>query len=260
MIMNRIFRYVVLGLTLLAVACEQHDALMYDNDAQVCFARGEDGFGQQDSVLHSFFLVPSNQDRDTVWVELALMGFPMNEDRPVKLIQTNTGAANAAVAGVHYVAFDDPVDVNQIMIGAGQVSTKIPVIFLRDVSLKTDKVRLELTIGENGYFKPGIDSDRNFMLQTTELAEQPVNWEETWEKYFGTWSSQKMWFIVNYLGLTEFEEEYEQAYMVNLKLKAHTKLNEYNELQFQQGKEPLCDDPYKHHENGEKCESCVVFP
>lgn len=58
-------------------------------------------------------------------------------------------------------------------------------------------------------FKPGIDADCNFMVQTTELAEMPENWNSAWKTYFGDWSSQKMWFIVNYLGLDDFEAEYD---------------------------------------------------
>ncbi len=256
--MKKILKYIVPVVVLLAAACSQHDALMYESDPQVCFYRGDDGYGQQDSILHSFFLVSDTQDRDTVWVELALIGFPADEPRAVNIVQTNKDAADAAVAGTHYVALDDPEVVNQIVIGAGQAVTKIPIILLRDISLKTGKKRLELTVEANTYFKPGIDADRNFMIQTTELAEKPSNWDDkaSWKNYFGEWSSQKMWFIVNYLGLTEFEETYDTGYKTYLKLKAHSKLNEYNASH----DEPLCDNPNKHHEEGEVCKDCVVFP
>ena len=113
-----------------------------------------------------------------------------------------------------------------------------------------------MTIVENDYFKRGIDADCDFMIQTTELAEEPTNWTSTWKSYFGEWSSQKMWFIVTYLGLDDFEAEYDAGYKKYLKQKAHSKLNEYNETH----DEPLCNDPTKHHENGEQCENCVVFP
>lgn len=239
-----------------AAGCSQHDALLFESEPQVCFYRGEDGYGQQDSLLHSFFAVPAGQDRDTVWVELALVGFPTDEARPVKIVQTNTGAPDAAVAGTHFVALDDPEMAGRIVIGANQVRTKIPIVLLRDESLKVGKKRLELTVLANDYFKPGIDADRNFMVQTTELSEQPDNWDSDWLKYFGEWSSVKMQFIGQYLGLDDFEEEYMTAYKTYLRLKAHTKLNEYNTTHDQ----PLCNNPYKQHAKGEVCEDCVVFP
>lgn len=241
----------------LATACEQQDAQLFEGEARVCFFRGDDGKGQQDSILQSFFVVPETQERDTVWVEIALMGFPLNEARPVKIVQTNADSANAALPGVHYVPFDAGEVKDLMVMGANQVKAKIPVIFLRDISLKTEKKRLEMTIEENAWFKRGIDADCNFMVQTTELAEKPdPYWDSSWKTYFGEWSSQKMCFIVNYLGLDDFEAEYDAGYKKYLKQKAHSKLNEYNATH----DEPLCNDPYKHHEDGKQCEQCVVFP
>lgn len=255
--MKKIWKYLIGGMALLAVGCERYDAQLFEEEARVCFLRGDSGNGQQDSILQSFFVVPEAQDRDTVWVEITLMGFPVNEVRPVKIVQTNQDAEDAAVAGTHYIAFDDAELKDLMVMGANQVTAKIPVVLLRDISLKTGKKRLEMTIGENDYFKRGIDADCRFMVQTTELAEKPANWDNAWKKsYFGEWSSQKMWFIVNYLGLDDFEAEYDAGYKKYLKQKAHSKLNEYNATH----DEPLCNDPVRHHEGGKPCEKCVVFP
>lgn len=254
--MKKIWIYLICAMALLAEGCERHDAQLFEGEPRLCFFRGEDGTGQQDSILQSFFVVPEERERDTVWVEIALMGFPVDAARPVSIAQTNAGEADAAVAGTHYVAFDDAEIKDLMMMGANQVKARIPVIFLRDISLKTGKKRLEMTIVENDYFKRGIDADCNFMVQTTELAEIPTNWDDSWKSYFGDWSSQKMWFIVNYLGLDDFEAEYDAGYKKYLKQKAHSKLNEYNATH----DEPLCNDPAKRHEDGKACENCVVFP
>lgn len=248
--------YLIGALLWLAAGCEQHDAQVFEEEARVCFLRGDDGKGQQDSILQSFFVVPETQERDTVWVEVALIGFPVGEARPVKVVQTNADAADAAVAGTHYVAFD-AAEVKELMVmGANRVTARIPVILLRDRSLKTEKKRLEMTIAENDYFKRGINADCDFMVQTTELAEKPTNWDSAWKTYFGEWSSQKMWFVVNYLGLDDFEAEYDAGYKKYLKQKAHSRLNEYNAA----NDEPLCNDPDHHHEGGRPCGNCVVFP
>lgn len=150
--MKKIWKYLIGGVALLMFGCEQNDALLFEDAARICFLRGEDGSGQQDSILQSFFVVPEEQVRDTVWVEIALMGFPVDKDRPIKIIQTNQDAEDAAIAGTHYLAFDDVEVKGQVVMKANQVTARIPVIFLRDISLKTEKKRLEMTIEENEYF------------------------------------------------------------------------------------------------------------
>ena len=177
--MKNIWIFLICGIVLSVMGCEKNDAQVFEDEARVCFFRGEDGTGQQDSILQSFFVLPETQGRDTVWVEVALMGFPMNAIRPVEIVQTNQDAADAAIAGVHYIAFDDAEVKDLMVMGANQVIARIPVIFLRNVSLKTEKRRLEMTIVENDYFKRGIDADCDFMIQTTELAEEPTNWTST---------------------------------------------------------------------------------
>lgn len=235
-------------------SCQQQDAEMYVDDPRLFFARGNGGYGQQDSILHSFFMIPEEEGRDTVFVELKTMGFPVDKIRPVKIIQTNNNEANAAIPGTHYIAFDDPEIVDQFAIAPGEVSAKIPIIFLRDKSLETTKVRLVIAISANDYFNPGIDENRNFMVQTTAMADKPANWDSS---IFGDWGSKKMWFIVNYVGFTDFDEVIsDSAYKDYLKLKVRIKLVEYN----QSHAEPLCGNPDKHHAPGETCKDCVLFP
>ena len=253
--MNGVLKYIILGVGLLT-ACSRQDALMYENDPRVFFSRGTSGKGQQDSILHSFFTVPEGVERDTVWVEISVMGFTSSESRPVKIVQTNTGEADAAVPGTHYVGFDDAEMSVHLVVATNAVSAKIPVILLRDRSLLLEKKRIKMAIVANEYFQPGIDKNRNFMVQTTAMAEKPGRWDSIWKSYFGAWGSQKMWFIVNYLGFSEFDDDFDTAYRKYLQLKARSKLAEYNTSH----DEPLCEDPYKHHENGETCPNCVVFP
>lgn len=256
--MNKIVRYVIGGLAVvLATACERQDALMYKSNPRIAFARGDNGKGQQDSVLHSFYLLPEGQKRDTVWVEVAVMGFSEDEVRPVNIVQTNAGKENAAVPGTHYVGFDDPEVVAQVAIPAHAVTARIPVILLRDPSLELGKKRIELEIRANDYFQLSVNANRKFMIQTTAMAEKPESWDKRWKINFGVWGARKMWFIINYLGFDDFENaNIESPYKKYLQVKAKSRLVEYNASH----EEPLCEDPYKHHENGETCKNCVVFP
>ena len=255
--MKKIIKYILILCLFLEYGCEQHDALVYENDPRICFTRGDRGYGQQDSVVHSFFLVPSGQDRDTVWVEMSVMGCPDPENaRSIKIVQSNAGAEGAAVAGTHYVAFDDPEIAEEMQVPVNAVKVKIPVILKRDPSLSKQRVRIEMTVEENEYFKPGIDKDKIFMVKTTAMADQPDNWK-SWSYYFGEWGSVKMGFIVNYVGFSDFENIPDDInYRYYLQLKAREKLVEYNATH----EEPLCEDVEKKHVVGEYCADCVVFP
>lgn len=256
--MKNILKYsvIICLLACMHAACERQDALMYENDARIAFKRGERGYGQQDSVIHSFFLVKKDKERDTVWIEMSASGFPdQTQDRPLKLVQTNAGAAGAAVAGKHYVAFDDPAIAGMMVLPQAQVEVKVPVILIRDASLDQEKVRIEMTVGENEYFKPGIDLNRNFMVQTTAMPEMPSNWQY-WSYYFGKWGVVKMDFIVNTLGFNTFDELPDTGYRDYLKLKAREELTKYNTTH----EEPLCENKEKKHAPGEVCVDCLVFP
>ena len=254
--MKKINKYILWLLPVFGLfACEDEMGVYNSPENRLNFIY--EPFTMADTVIPRTFVYDvETRVFDTVWLEVETMGYVEDHERSFALEQVKKGEGEQAVVGKHYIAFDDAEVKDLMVMGTNQVIARIPVIFLRDVSLKTEKRRLEMTIVENDYFKRGIDADCDFMIQTTELAEEPTNWASTWKSYFGEWSSQKMWFIVTYLGLDDFEAEYDAGYKKYLKQKAHSKLNEYNETH----DEPLCNDPTKHHENGEQCENCVVFP
>ena len=59
---------------------------------------------------HSFKLkTPEGQLSDTVWLDVDIMGKLSAEDRPLALQQVMVEGTKNAVAGTHYIAFDDPV-------------------------------------------------------------------------------------------------------------------------------------------------------
>ena len=113
-------------------------------------------------------------------------------------------------------------------IPAGEVKVKVPVIFLKDPSLDSLKVRLELSFGEMEDFKPGIDVWTTFVITSTAEASQPSNWDKDWRVVFGKWGSVKMKFIIEYVGFTAFEETVDSGFRNYLKTKAAQKLLEFN--------------------------------
>ena len=244
-----------LSMLMMLGGCNEQEAALYSDEPKISFTRGDNGYGQQDSISQTFFLLPSEQSRDTVWVELSLEGMPAAAPRTIKIEQTNAGKAGAAEAGKHYVAFDDPSIAEAMQLPANAVSVNIPIILLLDNSLYNEKVAIEMTVAENENFKPGIEENRNFKVTTTAMAEEPSTWT-TWQYYFGTWGSVKMKFIIDYVGFSSFEERPETAYCDYLQAKAFEQLEEYNATHDQ----PLCEDVDYVHAKGEKCPNCVEFP
>lgn len=215
-------------ITLLCFSCKENEALEYVNDPALYFVN--DKKKQMDSLNHSFFTVPGNGP-DTVYVLIHTMGYVYDFDRPFTLEQTNAEEENAAIAGVHYVPFDDAQVSKYFVIPANQAEVKLPIILLRDKSLESNIVRLELGFVQNEYFRPGINEWTKFLVKTTAQTYKPNLWDTYWKFYFGSsWGSVKMKFIIDVTGFTEWEKLPTDHSITNFLLsKVLNKFHEYNE-------------------------------
>lgn len=110
------------------------------------------------------FIYKGDVTQDTVWVEIESMGKLSEQDRPIELEQMDT-TATMAVPGKHYVAFNDPSMARYYVMPAGKARTKLPIVILRDASLKKETVVLKYRIKPNAYFESGYD-----VFQTRSLA------------------------------------------------------------------------------------------
>lgn len=200
--MKNIVLFILSVFMLLGISCKENVALEYENDPALYFTN--DPYGQRDSIHHSFFTIDKN--RDTVYVEIQAMGMTSNNIRPFVLEQTNEGAPNAAIAGVHYIAFDDPSVSKYYMISANNVKVNAPIILLRDESLNTGEVRLAFKISPNEYFRPGIAAWANFLIKTSSQASKPKIWDTYWKNRFGaSWGPVKMKFIIDITGNKDWD-------------------------------------------------------
>lgn len=221
---------------LLSGSCDQREVTRYEDDPRIYFYKGIvydevalTSYTQSDSIKRSFFVLPDDQMWDTVWLDIRTMGFPTDQDRPMKIVQTNTGQPYAAVAGKHYIGFDDERVKKEVSIAAGQVKRMLPVIFYRDPSLEKDSVRLELEIQRNDYFEVGMDTLSRFMVEMTAKPAKPRLWSSVFQSVFGDWGPKKMWFIMRYVGFSDFENRIgDYAYQIFLRGRAGEALAEYN--------------------------------
>ncbi len=226
--MNKFKFIILITIALIAASCSQFDAIEYENDPAIYFANEQNG--QRDSLNHSFFIVPGDGP-DTVYLDIRTMGYLSNIDRTIKIIQTNAGDENAAIAGVHYVPFDDPKVSKYFIIPANSAKMNVPIILLRDESLNLKQVRLELAVAENENFRPGIERWRNFVIKTTAQATKPTKWDSRWKYHFGaSWGSVKMKFIIDHTGYTEWDiVPSDYGYLTFLRSKVLDAFQQYNQ-------------------------------
>jgi hypothetical protein len=230
---NNLIAFSVLLLCL--AACTEHEMLQYENDPAVYFFKGRyrvDAFttkAQADSINHSFFY-DKNLMEDTVWVRVEAMGYTAPVDRPIPIVQTNIGSPDAAIAGMHYKAFDSPGFRDRIVIPAGKAHVLVPVVFYRDPSLELQEVRLELEVVQNDYFRPGIDALRKFVVTTTAQAVKPSIWNSIWRNLFGsTFGTVKFRFMIETTGYLEWETvPADMSFLFYLRDTVLQKFAEYN--------------------------------
>jgi hypothetical protein len=241
-------------------SCREEQLLDYKNDPGLFFFRASYSGAdvQRDSVSFTFYAKQIQTGGQYVqYIDIRTVGFPENRDRKFKLVQSNTGDANAAVPGVHYIAFDDPFMEQYLVIPANATEYKVPVFFKNDASLSEKKVRLKIEIGKNENFGVGIQAQSTFVVNFSDVVDRPQTWVDdkptmNWFPWFGYWSAVKMKFISMNLGFYDFDEEYNKTLdFSNIKdyyaRKVYRLLREYNE------KNP--DNPMK-DENG----NLIQFP
>ncbi|PKP00173.1 MAG: hypothetical protein CVU13_01295 [Bacteroidetes bacterium HGW-Bacteroidetes-8] len=232
----KIIKYSILLLTLVMIitACQEKVVNKFEGESSLFFFRGSSnskGTPQTDSVSYSFFLAASSTNEDTVWVDVQLTGVPSDKDRALPIIQTNTGAAGAAVAGTHYLAFNDPAVSKYMVLPANRVSVAIPVVVKRTSEMNTSEFRLDMAITTNEYFIAGIKDRTSYTVKVTAMAVKPALWDvaNSYLSIFGPWGQAKMKFIIDFVGFSDFDQVLTTDYRVYLALKAKTKLAEYEQ-------------------------------
>jgi hypothetical protein len=212
--MKRLINLIFAMTLLLAMAsCEKDLPLYSDSTCRLNFYYGLDSRADFDSALavSSFSFVYGGSDvaRDTMWFKVQTMGFVSDQDRPISLVQVDT-TANKAVAGKHFVAFDDPSIAEYYKIPAGKAMTSIPVILLRDASLKDTSVVLKFRFKDNEYFTKGYDEYQTRVIVFTDRMAEPAKWNYPYPYYgtytirlasfFGTYGVVKHQFLIDHTG------------------------------------------------------------
>jgi len=193
---------------------------------------------------------------DTLWYEVETMGFVADHDRPIALEQVQMDGVNNAVAGMHYVAFDDPSLAKFYVIPAGKARTKIPVVLLRDASLKNESVTLRFALKPNDEFVLGYEPLSQRQVTFTDQLSEPSYWSKDYgnqyysfyiSDVFGDYGTVKHQFLISETG-EKWDDEFinqlmtgDSMYLNYLAQKLAKRLTEVNAEREAQGQGPLTE-------------------
>lgn len=208
--MKRLIYITAVLLIAVATGCSKADQLLYSDEARV-------QLNDTTTISHTFIYEPSTKTKDTVYIQVNTIGNIANYDREVSLVQVlETDKLNpAAVPGVHYVPLDDPAIKKAMVVKANAVSVKVPIVLLRDPSLRTNSYRLRLQLAGNGTFGLGEIASRALTIQFSDRLERFYSWRfDTGSApafyAFGKYSVNKHQFMIDVLK-TQIDEEWYQA-------------------------------------------------
>jgi hypothetical protein len=223
-------KYYCIIVILLAVAagCKKADYMMYNDGARIQVA-------DTIPLSYSFFYKDAAVTRDTVYVQMNTIGGIANHNRTIAIEQiteydityvrdpvTNKVVDSTvkekpfkAVAGKHYISFTDPAVQNLMVVEADSAIRKLPIILLRDTSLKSNSYRLRIKLIANEEFALGetkavertiIFSDKleRFESWKTDISSSPAF------QAFGKYSTGKHQFMIDVLKV-KIDEEWFKA-------------------------------------------------
>ena len=195
-------------------ACSQDDDYPYQDVARVQFI-GSSEEGPED-MIYSFYWLNDGSQRDTIYIPIRVLGGPADHARRVRISQITeydiqyktdnkgyvtdtikTELPNKAVPGVHYVPFDDAEYESILNIKANEVKDEIPVILLRDKSLKQDKMRLRVKLETSDEFQLGETALLSRTIVFSDKLEQPKEWNS---RYLGNYSIPKHELMIKVVG------------------------------------------------------------
>lgn len=256
-------------LILLAIApgCKRDNYQLYNDIARIQLA-------DTATLNTTFYFYGPEVTRDTVYIPVNTIGGIAPQDRAVKLEQvpeydytyardpvtneiTDTIATEKpfkAVPGVHYVPLDDASIASLMVVRANNAAGSLPIVLLRDASMKDNTYRLRIRIVANDGFAIGETKAIERTIIISDRLERFYSWRVDATNApafitFGKYSVGKHQFMCEALNVNVNEEWYQAAlavqalgdYVVSLK-DALARFNA-DPANILSGKAPLRENP-----------------
>ncbi|MBL1409492.1 DUF4843 domain-containing protein [Sphingobacterium faecale] len=145
---------------------------------------------------YTFVYEPDDKLQDTVYFDVYALGGKKNKDRFFKIEQEAVPDVENAVPGVHYQSFDKEGGA-LCVIKANTVHTQLPVVLLRDESLKKNTVVLKFKLQANEEFVLGEKEKLWREVSYTDQLSKPDGWTANVSRYYlGDYSAEKHRFMI----------------------------------------------------------------
>ena len=187
-----------IAILILAAACREEKLPTWSGDDRIRFTTDN-----VNDTLQSYSFLGAESDITQYMMEIKVKveGEVRNFPRTVALKQVATGN-NDAVAGTHYVAFDNAQVKEHYVIPAGKADAVFPVILLRHPSLIDDEKILRIELVENEHFQ--LSTYNLLIFRRITFAEKP-SMPDAWNAvgttsnttpYFGVYGPVKHRFMI----------------------------------------------------------------
>lgn len=177
---------------------------------EISFYEGQDGISffidqyAADSLDYSFAFALEEKEKDTLWLDMRVMGYAADYDRPIHLVPT---AQSTARQGVDYVLPD-------VVLPAGELYVRFPVVIFNTPEMKTRSFKIVLRVNESDDFisgAEGLELGGSKSLNTMKMTVsnqylEPVYWVDVMSD-FGAFSETRYRFMVEATGFTIFSFE-----------------------------------------------------
>jgi hypothetical protein len=207
----------IIGLLVLN-SCE-NDGFYYQDEARIRLEGPYRWAVGTDSLEFSFITSPPDVSEITLEVSLHVMGVAVPHDRiaKIKVIEEKTTAESNQ--------YSLPL---QVIIQANELLAIMPLALYRTNDLQDHTVRLYLAVDESSDFKQGVIERSHLLVKWNDILSMPNNWDNLVE-FFGAFSMVKYRFMINTLGVTEFDTNVMSwAQLMHYKIVLQNTLNEYN--------------------------------
>jgi hypothetical protein len=207
----------IIGLLVLS-SCE-NDGFYYQDEARIRIEGPYRWAVGTDSLEYSFITSPPEVSEITLEISLHVMGLAAPRDRiaKVRVVAEKTTAGSS-----HYSM---PMEAT---IRANELTAILPLTLHRTNDLQEQTVRLDIAVDESVDFKSGVVERNHLLVKWNDILSMPNNWDELVE-FFGAFSMVKYRFMINTLGVTEFDTTVMSwAQLMNYKIVLQNALNEYN--------------------------------
>jgi len=203
------FKYILIALVCLCtLSCKKPDDFLYtDTIAKIQFGPATQLFYRPASAFNDSLKLESLASLntailiDTVYFDIYTMGQVSDQDRAFVLKQEQVVGGYNAVPGVHYKAFTDADVAKNYVIKAGQSHSRIPIILLRDVSLRTNTAVLKFNIVANDNFQPGEEKLIWRKVIFTDRLSKPNEWNaQAVSLWYGKYSEVKHRLMISSTG------------------------------------------------------------